>query len=510
MVCEQRGVTLIELMLVIGLMSVTTLLSFYDKQLGLEQAKAREVGGYIFQYNNAVRSALAQGVVTNTTLVHGTDWLKNSTCGGVLAVDSEFLSCDFPSATTADPIRFGNLSWSTAINISGSNSNRKTVATTVTSPFSVSDHLGASKIRADLAGIASLSAAAALTSGYKSGGPDGFSPFTATTDSSFKSDAFSAKISVVASNTASNDIWLRADGGNKMHSSLSFDGISPLDRTIVGASSIENLAGQMLRIGSGSGLTPASSAGVVIDSTAEVLGDFRVRNTLYVDNTISVTGDINALGKVSADGDITSKSSIAAKGDVTTEGALVGQVFYDANDVNYYVDPASSTTLNELKAKTIATMGRMTAGEYVEISGIAVAGEACLPNGLIGRDLDGAILSCQSGAWKGGSSAGGGTLTKVGSFWGAVTRTNDTDTPMFVGAHGGYGSGGTCPNRYQMSASVMVNGAWVVVSDSSHTYDLGNKSTAASFMVPARTAYKVTSSPYACGNGLINLTEFTM
>jgi prepilin-type N-terminal cleavage/methylation domain-containing protein len=464
---KRHGFTLLELILVIGLMSVLTLLSFYEKQTDLEQARARQVGGYLYQYNNAVRSALAQGLIPNTTTKLGTAWLKNSTCGGVLAVGSEYLPCDFPAATTIDPIKFGRLSLSTAVIVSGTAPAKKYQATTMTSPFTLVSSFGIAKVRADLAGVASLSAAAALTSGFQVGASSGLSPYTATTDSSYKTDPLSGVITIVASNTASNDVWLRTDGGNKMHATLNFDAANPVDRMILGASSIQNFAGQVLRIGNGSGLTPVTGAGVVIDSTTEVLGDFKVRRTLSVDNGISVTGDVNATGTVRAggnleanghaivqgsvvaQGDVTSNSSMSAAGNVTAGGALVsqifydsnnmgyyvdphatsnvntvnatgnlnaagnvsaggavfGQLFYDSNNTGYYVDPHATSNLNSLYSNYIASNGRVRAGEFLELSGIATEGGGCAPNGLVGRDVKGSLLSCQWGVWQSSSAA---------------------------------------------------------------------------------------------------------
>lgn len=417
-----KGFTLLELILVIGLMSAMTLLSFYEKQTDLEQARARQVGAYLYQYNNAVRSALAMGIVPSTTTKLGSDWLKNSSCGGVLAVGAEFLPCTFPAATTADPISFGRLSLSTAIIVSGTAPAKKYVATTITSPFTLVSSLGVPNVRSDLAGLASLSAAAALTSGFQSGASGGLTPYTATTDSSYKSDPKTAKITIVASNTANNDVWLRTDGGNKMHATLNFDGATDSDRMIVGASAIQNFAGQVLRIGSGSGLTQVTGAGVVIDSTAEVLGDFRVRRTLSVDNSVNVTGNITATGAIKAgtnleangsviaQGNVTSNASVTAAGNVNAGGALVGQIFYDSNNMGYYVDPHATSNLNTLVANYISSNGRIRSSEFVEIGGVANEGSACSPNGLIGRKADGGILSCQSGIWKAGGLSLGPTV----------------------------------------------------------------------------------------------------
>lgn len=419
---RQNGVTLIEMMFVIALASVLTLLSFYEKQSDLEQSRARQVGGLIYQYNNAVRSALAQGMVTASTIKTGTSWLKNSTCGGTQVVDSEYLPCDFPSATISDPILFGRLDFSTAIVVTGTPPNSKYTATTITSPFTLTSNLGVPKVRADLAGVASLSAAAALTTGFRAGA-NGLTPYTATTDSSYKSDALTAKITFVASNTANNDVWLRTDGGNKMHASLGFDGANSADRTIVGASSIENFAGQVLKIGSGSGLAPATGAGVVIDSTAEILGDFRVRRTLTVDNSVSVTGDVTATRNV------------------TAGGAVVGQVFYDANNMGYSLDPDSTSNLNALVANSISSNGRVRAAEYVEVGGVASIGAGCSPNGLIGRTAAGSLLSCQSGVWRSTTSNMKGTFI-TGTFDGGCRQGNPfTGSCSCPPGAGGYLSG---------------------------------------------------------------------
>ncbi|MDY8846031.1 shufflon system plasmid conjugative transfer pilus tip adhesin PilV, partial [Escherichia coli] len=54
-------------------------------------------------------------------------------------------------------------------------------------------------------------------------------------------------------------------------------------------------------------------------------------------------------------------------------------------------------TSGQVQAGTIQSNGRMTTNEFVQINGVATAGWACSPNGLVGRDASGGILSCQSG-----------------------------------------------------------------------------------------------------------------
>ncbi|HFV2412373.1 TPA: shufflon system plasmid conjugative transfer pilus tip adhesin PilV, partial [Escherichia coli] len=49
-------------------------------------------------------------------------------------------------------------------------------------------------------------------------------------------------------------------------------------------------------------------------------------------------------------------------------------------------------------------------GEYLQLEKTATAGTSCSPDGLVGRDSKGAILSCQSGSWK---NAGKGDIEIV-------------------------------------------------------------------------------------------------
>ncbi|EPD9514708.1 shufflon system plasmid conjugative transfer pilus tip adhesin PilV [Escherichia coli] len=73
------------------------------------------------------------------------------------------------------------------------------------------------------------------------------------------------------------------------------------------------------------------------------------------------------------------------------------------------------TTEGELKGGkvsggTVRSEGRLSTGEYLQLDKTATAGTSCSPDGLVGRDSKGAILSCQSGSWK---NAGKGDIEIV-------------------------------------------------------------------------------------------------
>jgi len=444
---HQRGTTLLELMLVIGLLAVVTLIAFNEKQVDIEQKKARVVGLQLNQYNNAVRNYIAKNTSISNIDRSGSAWLKSTACGGPYAPGTEFLSCDFPAATVADPIDFGLLSLETSIGVTGSGNTRKVNVITTTSQFAIPAGGGSIKVRSDLAGIAALTAASAANTGFSSGGSGGLTPSGATTDASYKSNPMDARITMVAGSKADNDVWLRTDGGNQMHAPLQFDSSDPLNRTIVGATRLQNLAGAVLYLGAPSGLSPATASKVVADADTEIIGNLRVRAAAVVDGTIaaggsittqghvsaagsvsaagnvSASGSVIAGGNVSASGSVTAQANVSASGSVTAAGnvyasghvlagqSVQAQIFYDSNNTGFYVDPASVSVLNALQSNTITNLGaldargRLLAREHVALGAVVTEGWGCDTNGLIGRDASGKTLSCQNGLW---ASNGGG------------------------------------------------------------------------------------------------------
>ncbi|XCA32702.1 shufflon system plasmid conjugative transfer pilus tip adhesin PilV (plasmid) [Escherichia coli] len=64
---------------------------------------------------------------------------------------------------------------------------------------------------------------------------------------------------------------------------------------------------------------------------------------------------------------------------------------------------------------TVRSDGRLSTGEYLQLDKTAVANTKCSPDGLVGRDSKGAILSCQSGTWR---RASGSTVSdRKNSKW---------------------------------------------------------------------------------------------
>jgi len=58
----------------------------------------------------------------------------------------------------------------------------------------------------------------------------------------------------------------------------------------------------------------------------------------------------------------------------------------------------------------LTAAGRITTNEYLQINGMAARNVACSPNGLVARESSGALLNCQSGVWRASGELGNLTI----------------------------------------------------------------------------------------------------
>ena len=56
-------------------------------------------------------------------------------------------------------------------------------------------------------------------------------------------------------------------------------------------------------------------------------------------------------------------------------------------------------TGGQVRGGTVRSDGRISTGEFLQLDAVATEGTRCSPDGLVGRDASGGILSCQSGVW---------------------------------------------------------------------------------------------------------------
>ena len=71
-----------------------------------------------------------------------------------------------------------------------------------------------------------------------------------------------------------------------------------------------------------------------------------------------------------------------------------------------------STPTDVVAGASLRAGARVSAGEYLQVGAVAAEGSVCEAQGLIGRGLDGNLLSCHQGRWQlSGASFGGAYLT---------------------------------------------------------------------------------------------------
>ncbi|HCO9501926.1 TPA: shufflon system plasmid conjugative transfer pilus tip adhesin PilV, partial [Escherichia coli] len=232
-------------------------------------------------------------------------------------------------------------------------------------------------------------------------------------------------------------------------------------------------------------------------------------------NDINNAGNLNGQ-KATVKGDITSEDGWLItrnnKGWMnTTHGG--GFTMTDSQWIRA-VNNKGITTEGELKGGkvsggTVRSEGRLSTGEYLQLDKTATAGTSCSPDGLVGRDSTGAILSCQSGVWR-TIGAPDGSYSNLGSHRGTFNGRNNGRGTLFVYASGGNGAGGgDCANTSNLQG--YVNGAFIGMNASNNpSY---GKTAFISFAVPVGASYQIISRPtqnYACGNGVFSVYAYQM
>ena len=76
-----------------------------------------------------------------------------------------------------------------------------------------------------------------------------------------------------------------------------------------------------------------------------------------------------------------------------------------------------------VSATTVTASGNVNANQ-VQLNGVVSENTACSPNGLVARDANGLLLSCQSGSWKRSASAGGFSGISFYADWRWINSLN--------------------------------------------------------------------------------------
>jgi Tfp pilus assembly major pilin PilA len=139
----------------------------------------------------------------------------------------------------------------------------------------------------------------------------------------------------------------------------------------------------------------------VTATTGTFSGNVSASAGTFQGNVNAATGTFNQ--KVTAGSDITSNGGWLVTGgsygwmNSTHKG---GWTMTDDNWVKSVNDKGVSTG-GQMKGGTVRSDGRLSTGDVLGLDKVSVAGAACSNVGDVSRDAAGAILSCQSGVWKG-------------------------------------------------------------------------------------------------------------
>jgi type II secretory pathway pseudopilin PulG/predicted acyltransferase (DUF342 family) len=192
-----------------------------------------------------------------------------------------------------------------------------------------------------------------------------------------------------------------------------------------------------------------------VEGTTKSVGDLTTDGNLGVSKNAVIGGKTTSIGDISGQDNLTIAKdgtfggkvvaqNINAKGELSSNtlniaggGRFGGDIYapkiIDSNDNSYFIDPDNNSKLRHLDintinaqsvaSKTIQSSGRISAGEYIEIKGLAIKGSWCSSNGMIGRDNRGVLLSCISGIWGDSAERGGDAIIFSQTAGDGQTRT---------------------------------------------------------------------------------------
>ncbi|QKI48427.1 shufflon system plasmid conjugative transfer pilus tip adhesin PilV (plasmid) [Escherichia coli O10:H32] len=242
-----------------------------------------------------------------------------------------------------------------------------------------------------------------------------------------------------------------------------------------------------------------NNVGTLNGNAAALSGDISARNGTF-------SGAISG-NTATTNGDITSNNGwLVTKNSKGWMNSTYGGGWY-MSDSSWLrsVNNKGIYTGGQVKGGTVRADGRLYTGEYLQLEKTATAGTSCSPNGLVGRDSTGAILSCQSGTWR-TSGSSNGSYSNLGSHRGSFTGRNTGSGTLFVYASGGNGgsAGGDCANTSRLQGYV----AGALISINASNNPSYGKTAFISFAVPAGATYQITSYPaqnYSCGSGVFSV-----
>lgn len=467
MIKNKKGFSLMELILVLGIASAVSFMKFQDLKQQQENIQADAVGQQIKQVGDAVNGYInirydKLSTLTSVSSSTGTDPGPRtcSTSDNICTITYQTLINEGLLPTTFGGTNANHSAYSIILKRSGIAPNYIIDGLiTTTMQWKEGD-----KVRYDLLGKAMQ--AAGVDSGMTKTADkvSGYSGQWTEQTSNYKNITASGLLAYrVGYSSAMYSVYLRRDGTLPMTGDLNMGGKSinsvanitasgtttsgtlksngltavggPL--TVAGASTLAGAvsAGNNLTVAGSTNLKGATIlnsslnvagtttlAGIVAANyTLTVAGTTNLKSTATVGSTLTVGGALNANNALTVAGVTTLRgatnlsSTLSVAGGSTLTGVLTAKNAINAS--------GNITSSGQVKGATVASTGRMTTGEYLQINGTATLNAACSPNGLQGKDSTGRLLSCVSGKWQ-KSSTGGSAYYRTGPDSKSCQRSN--------------------------------------------------------------------------------------
>ena len=419
---NKKGFSLLELILVLGIGSMMAFMRFQDMRNDQEMVIAKAVGQQMKQIGEAVNGYINIRYDKLSTLTSSSS--QSSDPGPRVCSGN---SCEITYQTLVNegllPVshtgtNMQKSSYKIVLKRSGIAPNFVINGLiTTTSPW-----LEGGKYRYDLlgksmqeAGIDSgMTQSAALVSGLQGAWTETSSAFNNITAAGLLAYR-------VGYDSSMYSVYLRRDGTLPMTGNLN-----------IGNQDINN-ARNITAVGITTTEALRTSGVAVIGTTLDVGGVATLNSDLVVAGNGQVNGNLNSNNNVSGT-TITSRGETYTNNWFRTMGD--GGIYFQKYGGGWYM--TDTNTITAYAGKNIQTAagvyggyvhstgnidavgqvygaggvvsgGRTTVGEFLQLNGVAYAGNGCSPNGLQGRAVDGSILSCTNGVWK----EGGGSVNRM-------------------------------------------------------------------------------------------------
>lgn len=419
---KNKGFSLLELTLVLGIGTVIAFVKFQDMKTNQENMMADTVGNQIKQVGEAVNRYISIHYDRLSTLSSSS---SQSSDPGPRTCSSN--GCEITYQTLVNegflPVGYTGVnmqksSYKIMLKRSGIAPNYVINGLIITT----SPWMEGRRYRYDLLGkamqIAGIDSGMTKSAALVSGLQDAWTETSSTFNNITAAGLLAYRVGY---DSSMYSVYLRRDGTLPMTGNLNMG-----DQDLNNAKNITatgTITTEVLRTGGAAAIGTKLDVGGVatLNSDLNVAGNGQVNGNLNSNNSVSGT-------TITSRGETYTNNWFRAMGEGGIYFQKYGGGWYmtDTNTITAYAGKNIQTAAGVYGgyvhstgnidavgqvygAGGVVSGGRTTVGEYLQLNGVAYAGNGCSPNGLQGRAVDGSILSCTNGVWK----EGGGSVNRM-------------------------------------------------------------------------------------------------